>query len=740
MTITLTGTLYFTPPVEGEVSGAVFIGQGLFSAELPPSEFEKDNARRLLGVKTDTVESDFSSAVFRFTDDSFNILGKSVSEGPATAEAQKLASELDARILEETGANLSSRLTLSILNGETPGVFFANFDGGKRGRFSYVLDGQNRIPTDFFDINAGEKGLIFKYDSYLRGNDIWMAFPSLQDYQQGVVSYSDTNDVVDIVHYNMDVDLRAPKSKMGLKAKVRMQAKKTAVRAIPFTIGEDIGEYENKRLKKQMRVKAVRLGATTLDTIQEDWEAGLTVFLPETGIPDGPFELEFELEGDFLQQPDSNNFSECSYPRSNSSWYPRHGYLDRSTFDFTFTHPKKWKVASTGTRLSEEPATADKELTVTKYQMTYPIALATFALGPFERHADTIKWDNGDKPTPLEFSSLGGDKLQLKEDFMLAELNNSVRNFHFLFGKYPYDTFGAVFHPYGFGQGFATMLTIPDTDRANKYTYSFIAHETAHQWWGNIVSWRSYRDQWLSEGFAEYSGVLYTSLRQNPKAAFHLVEEMRRSLKEPPQTLLGPGKGKLVEVGPIILGHRLETKKTFGAYSTLIYNKGALILRMIHFLMTDPVSGNGDAFYAMMKDFVERYRNKVASTDDFRMVANQHFVKSPLALRWRMTDLNWFFNQWVYDTKLPSYKMSYRIAPEPDGSVMLSGTVTQENAGEKWIMPLPVLLKFPGNKTAYATVMAYGPSFPFKMKLPSAPEKVELDPSLWVLSEKTSTQ
>lgn len=739
VTLTLTGTIYFTAPIEGKVTGAVFVGQGLFRADLPPSDFEKDNVRRLLGVKTDAVESDFSSAVLRFTDNSFDIIGKNMVEGVAPSDAQKLASDLDARPLKETGINLSSRIALSIVNHEIPGFFFANFAGGKRGRFSYIYDVQNRLPTDYFDINAGEKGIIFDYDASNNDNDIWMAFPSIQDYQMGVVPYSDTNDLVDILNYDMDIDLRTPKTKLGLKTKIKMQARKANVRAISFMIGENLGESDNQRLKKQMRVKSVKLDGVSLDTIQEDWEAGLTVFLPETGAPEGPFELEMELDGDFLRQPDNINFSECSYPRSNSAWYPRHGYLDRSTFNFTFRHSKKYKVASVGTRLSEEPDPADKDSMITRYAMTSQIALATFAVGPFVRHADTIKWENGDKPTPLEFNSLSGDKLAVKEDFILAELNNSVRHFSLLFGKYPYETYGAVFHPYGFGQGFATMLTIPNTDRATKYTYSFISHETAHQWWGNMVSWRSYRDQWLSEGFAEYSSILYTAIRQNPKAAVHLIEEMRRSLKDPPETEAGIGKGKLVDVGPIILGQRLETRKTYGAYTTLIYSKGALVLRMIHFLMTDPVTGKGDAFFTMMKDFVERYRDKVASTEDFRAVANEHFARTPIAMKYGLKDLNWFFSQWVYQTDLPSYKMDYQITPEADGTVTMTGNVTQQNAGEKWYMPLPVVFHFAGNKLAYGTVMAYGPSFPFKMKLPSAPVKVDLDPDSWVLSEKTSS-
>ena len=81
-------------------------------------------------------------------------------------------------------------------------------------------------------------------------------------------------------------------------------------------------------------------------------------------------------------------------------------------------------------------------------------------------------------------------------------------------------------------------------------------------WWGDIVAWRSYRDQWLSEGFAEYSGILYTLIRENRGAEDALISELRTSLRDPPRTLTGPGKGRLIDAGPIILGHRLSTSKT----------------------------------------------------------------------------------------------------------------------------------------------------------------------------------
>ena len=732
--MTFTGTFYFTAPIDGKVTGAVFIGAGTFRAQSPPIEFEKANLRRLLG--SDSVESDFKTAVLKFSDDTMDLIGKNKTEGTVDPQAQTLAGEINGRILKETGANISARIALSILNHEDPGFFFANFDGGRRGRFSYVFDYQTRIPTANFDINAGERGLIFKYQSEDDDNDIWLAFCSLSDYERNTATYSDLNDLVDITHYDMNIDLKQPKKRLGLQTKVRMQSKFQGLRAVTFIIGESLGEYDKERLKKQMRLKSVNMGSVQLESAQEDWESGFTVFFPSAVNADQPFELDFDLEGDFLRQPE--RFEDCSYPRSNESWYPRHGYLDRSTFNFTYTHPKKLKIASTGLRMSEEPDPSDKDMMVTKYVMNYPVALETFALGPFQRHKGEIKWESGDKPTPMEFNSLSGDLLALKEDFVLQELNNAVRNFQFLFGKYPYDTFGAVFHPYGFGQGFATMLMIPNADRATKNTYSFLAHETAHQWWGNIVAWRSYRDQWLSEGFAEYSGVIYTALRD--KSSTKLVDDMRQSLKEPPQTIMGPGKGRLTDVGPLILGHRLETKKTYGAYTALVYNKGGLVLRMIHFLMTDPASGNGQLFYDMMKDFVNRYRDKVASTDDFRKVANEYFARSPVAKHFGVKDLDWFFQEYVYDTTLPSYKMEYSIGTAPEGGPAVSGTIIQENAPENWYMLLPVMFKFGEGKYAYATMMSRGPKTPFSFKLPARPESMELDPQRWVLSEKTSTK
>jgi hypothetical protein len=732
--ITLNGTVQLTGETNGQITGAVFMGEGKFALETPPSEFEKNNIKRLLG--TDVIESDFKTAVFRFSDDTAQFFGQPKA-GAVNPAAQKLANDFETRILRETGANISGRLALSILNQEKPGFFLVTFDGGKRGRFSFVLDHQGRIPVANFDINAGEKGLVFGYSPTTYSTEVWAAFYSLQDYQNRLVEYSDVNNLIDVKNYDMDVDLRDHKKRVRLVTRMSGETKLPNVRAVNFKIGEDLPEEPNWRLTKQMKVKSVKLDGTALAFAQEDWEGGFTVFFPAPLAANSKFALDLEIEGDIMY--DAQSVNDCHYPRSNESWFPRHGYLDRATFNMTYHHPKKLKVASVGARISEGTDPDDKDAVVAKYQMPLPIPLVTFALGPFERHPDTVKWEKGGTPTPLEFNSLSGDYAAIKEDFILAELNNSVRYFTALFGDYPYPSFSAAFHPFNFGQGFPSLLMIPPTDRANKRTYQFIAHETAHQWWGGIVAWRSYRDQWLSEGFAEYSGILYTALRESQGAKGDLLGELRSSLRDPPQTETGVGKGRLVDVGPIILGHRLSTKKTQGAYQALIYNKGALVLRMLHFMLSDPSNGDGKAFFAMMSDFVDRYRNQTASTDDFREVVNEHFARTPISKKYGMPDLNWLFKQMVYQTALPSYELQYQLVDQPDGKCMITGAIVQQNAPADWVMVLPLRFQFGNNQVASGTVLVQGPSSPFQIRLPLRPKKVELDPDHWIVADKIST-
>ena len=530
-----------------------------------------------------------------------------------------------------------------------------------------------------------------------------------------------------------------PKKVLGLTAKLDLVSRVDGLRLISFAAGEDLVIADDERRKKQLHLLGARLSdGTALAFLQEPWEGGFSIVLPKSVANGQKLSVSMDLKGDFMME--SSFVAGTYFPRSTVTWYPRHGDLARSRFDVLMVHRKKDRVVSVGELVKEGPAPETKDNVLTEFRMEQPIALATFAVGPYEIHKDIAKEDNG-KQLPIEFYSMPGSRAAIKEDFILAEMNNSVRFFSQMFGEYPYPLFRGVYHPFNFGQGFPTTIMIPNADSANKYTYSFIAHETSHQWWGDMVLWRSYRDQWLSEGFAEYSGMLYVQLRDKTHSEKELIERAREELKMPPRTLTGVALGRLVDVGPLVMGHRVESRETRGAYTALTYEKGALVLRMMHFLFTNPQTGDGKPFFDLMSDFVRRYKDSTATTEQFFAVANEHVKNTPLSQKYGYQDLNWFYRQWVTQTYLPSYELSYHIDRDASGSAILKGDVFQKGLpeSETWFMPLPLLLHFQGGKIAHATVAVYGPHSPVNIKLPQAPEKVELDPELWILSEKTST-
>ena len=348
------GTFYFAAPVAGKVRGAVFIGTGNFHSDVPADEAERANVRRLL--KADDISSDFKTAAFQFTDDTYDFIGKSAKPGAAPPpQPQRLATELFMPLLEEEGLNLASRMMESILDGENPGIFFAQFDGGNRRRFSFLFDPQTRVPVANFEINAGEKGLIFAYDRDIFSSDVWLAFFSKADYESRRATYSDMFNLVETPKYQLELDLREPKKTMSLVAKIDCTSRIDGLQFIPFSLGEGLATYDAERRKKQLFVQSAKLAdGTPLEYFQEQWESGFGVALPTALRKGQSVTLEIALRGDFMLNPENNQG--VYFPRSTTSWYPRHGYLSRSTFDVVMLHRKRDKAVTMGVLVGDTPA------------------------------------------------------------------------------------------------------------------------------------------------------------------------------------------------------------------------------------------------------------------------------------------------------------------------------------------------------------------------------------------------
>jgi aminopeptidase N len=209
-------------------------------------------------------------------------------------------------------------------------------------------------------------------------------------------------------------------------------------------------------------------------------------------------------------------------------------------------------------------------------------------------------------------------------------------------------------------------------------------HEIAHQWWGHTVGFSSSRDQWMSEGFADMSASLYLSMiEKDPKKFVAFWNDERQLLLD------RDSQGyRAIDVGPLTMGYRASNSRTGGGITRrLIYPKGAYVLHMIRMMMYD--SRNGDKqFKETMQDFVNTYRGKAASTEDFKEMVEKHMTGAmDLDGNHKM---DWFFNQYVYGTGISQYTFRSTAEATPDGKTRLKAELTRTGVPGTWKDVVPI--------------------------------------------------
>ena len=245
-------------------------------------------------------------------------------------------------------------------------------------------------------------------------------------------------------------------------------------------------------------------------------------------------------------------------------------------------------------------------------------------------------------------------------------------------------------------------------------------HEMAHQWWGHLVGWASYRDQWLSEGFSEFTAALTLQFAEGFEQYDKFWERRRSEILD---------RGRFVanhEAGAMTQGFRLGTRRSRGAASAMIYAKGAYVVHMLRMMMRPPGQPNPDeAFQAMMRDFASSWAGKSPSTDDFQAVAERH-MSSAMDLAGDGT-LDYFFEQWVHGTDIPTLISTIEVTDLGDGRYRISGNVSQEDVPEGFRTLVPVYLDFGDDVVKFGTVALTGPTslaVNGELPLPRSPRRV----------------
>ncbi len=750
------GALYFTEPVMGRVTGAVFIGEGQFELT-PPTEMEKKSLA--IFIQSPKLVENFSSLVLHFTDKTFDEIKASpnVKFNDSAADggpAKDLYSKNISLLRRRLRSNIDIRTLIDLFDDKRPGYFLAFINGREHSKLLYNTDPlgiQNVSPEQVALISFGEND-----------GGIWTAFHLADSYAKGSGHSGADRRLFDFKSHKIEATIKG--TVISATDKVTIMPRSRNLRVIPFDFFPTL------------RVSHVRNAAgEDVEFIQEkkDEDADFAVILPAAAEMGKPIELTIQYEGNnAIFDSGGGNF--ILLPQARGNWYPNNGgtqFGDRATFDATFRYSKKLVLVGTG-ELVEEKEEGDVKVAHWTSGTT-ELAVSGFNLGGFKKKEVTDPatnytiefYANKELPSELravqqqiEFAESQGARTETTlgsitttgmADTALGQGQNSTRIYDTYFGKLPYKRVALSQQPaINFGQAWPTLVFMPymafidTTQRSQLFGarggtdtfWEYVGpHEVAHQWWGHIIGWTSYHDQWMSEGFAEFSTSLYVQFVAKDFNKFKRFWENQRKLivEASPSTL---GK-KPYTVGPVTQGYRLNSARTGNVARRMIYPKGAYILHMVRMMMYQAGTSDPDAaFKQMMKDFVQSNFNRDITTDDFKRAVEKH-IQPQMDID-NNKSMNWFFDEWVYGWEMPSYNFTYRIE-NSGGQTKLVGKITQSGVSQNFAMLVPIYLDYGKGWKRLGTVRMVGSSsIDINVPLPQAAQSASICALNDVLADK----
>jgi hypothetical protein len=761
------GRLTLAAPVEARILAAVFRGRGTFELA-PPSPVDQRQIARY--AKAPRLVDKFREAVFFFTDDSYGELQKLLNIRPdadataATADLQSAQKEYaenfndwidNERKVGLVMRNLAARMLADLTDPSSHGFFLAGFKGENSGDLLFHIS-WNRDPVLMPEINNAEEVVLVHVN---RGSyfEWWAGFHLADEYAKS--PHPDHRTL--LAHCSSEaIDAEVSNDNhLSATASLEFETPGGTPRVLPFT------------LRGVLRIRSIEgVGGKKIEFIQEDRKLDNDpwMILPEPAKAGETYEVKIAYEEDSTR--DSRIIHQRGpglyYVTARESWFPSFGaFDDRVQFAMHFRSPKKFKFIGTGSLVQSEK---EKDFVVTQWKSEIPLSVVGFNYGDFVDHSQsgptlTVTAYTG-REIPDELRQIqaaidaeqlrrgsGAGDLESKLGIMSGGFNTAtgvkyaagvsfqaLRLYEYWFGPLPFKAVSVTEQPVtGYGQSWPTLIFLPydslldsttrnslrlqESAEAREFYNVVAVHEMAHQWWGHLVGWKTYRDQWLSEGFAEFSASLY--LRQfEPKKVAGFWELKRRSLFSKDRAGHRP-----VDVGALSLGAQLPSYLEPELYQDLVYYKGAYVLEMLRALMWDPRSQNPEArFISMMRDFVTTYAGKNASTEDFRRVVEKHMGEP----------MDWFFNEWVYGTEIPHYEFSYDLKDVPGGKTELSMSTTQSGVSDSFVMRVPVDVYLNGQSRRLGMVNIKGRgSTRATVQLPFRPEKVVLDDAHSILRQ-----
>jgi aminopeptidase N len=393
-------------------------------------------------------------------------------------------------------------------------------------------------------------------------------------------------------------------------------------------------------------------------------------------------------------------FSE-NWPNNARQWLPMidHPY-DKATSEFIITAPVKYQVVANGL-LQEETDLGDGRR-LTHWKQSVPIASWLNAIGvaQFSVHHDGLV-----RGVPHQ-TWVYHQEREIGPKWFETKSRQAMEFFSDRIGPYSYEKLANV-EAAGFGGGteHASAIFYGEKSILERPDTGLIAHEIAHQWFGNSITEKDWDDVWLSEGFATYFTLLVSEHYEGRDAFVAGLQRSRETVFTLEKQLPGTA----------VLHNNLSDMKK--VLNRLIYQKGGWTLHMLRGQI------GTDTFWAGIRDYYQRYRNGSATTEDFRRVMEEHSGK----------DLSGFFRQWLARAGSPVVEGSWNYDAATKKIVI---ELLQTHPGEAYRLPLELGLMVDGvSQTRIEKIELTQKQQRFEIYADKEPSKVVLDPNTWTLME-----
>jgi hypothetical protein len=536
-------------------------------------------------------------------------------------------------------------------------------------------------------------------------------------------------------HYRIELTLQGEELEARGVARIRMSANAAALRVVPLDLarGIDVCEVED--------------GEGRSLPFHERGEQVL-VALSEPAVAGEPIDLVVRFAG----QPVMTWHGRRGL-RDTIDWHPHVGRLDRATYDVTLRWPARLSLLASGKQVE---GGKEGEQRWARRVLDLPSMGFSFEIDDYDVVEDHVGH------LDLTFGFYRPDPKMTDE--RRAEIATTVKASLLFFethlGLLPIDRLTVVVTDRGFSQGLLGFLTLTegalhaapialsDNRSGREVRLETIAHEVAHQWWGHMVGWDSYRDQWLSEALATFSSVKFmTKITERPDDYLKRRAERLRSVLSR-QTVGGQSIGA---VGSVLLGWRIRANFGAGAYHAVIYDRGSAVFgTLAQQLGEEPT-------WKMLGTLASAVNNRVIGTGTFFRALAKMSGK----------DLDSFVERYVRGSGMPA--VFYEYTPrEEGGSWVIEGAVRQlpparfrfaiVTVGNGWdvsrrydrepdvsgwdvVLPFFVDTSQDGRPAGIrGDLRIQGARSEFTIPVPGRPRKLALDPQGLVLAESYGTE